>query len=170
VSFWSARPEVNRIWVSVYTPQVGEQSLEILTAEDREVLAKQLPSLRIKYPKLLTSEGIARAILHPPSEPEDCLFSKMSVNYSADLRSRVEPCVFGGTPDCSQCGCAISSGLHWIKSFKLAGPVKIDHFVRSSIGLGLLVNRLRSHSMQLSRWRSEAPKVKDEPDLVQIQP
>src|SRR5256712_11176377 len=26
VSFCSARPEVNRIWVSVYTPQVGEQS------------------------------------------------------------------------------------------------------------------------------------------------
>ena len=26
VAFWSARPEVNRIWVSVYTPQIGEQS------------------------------------------------------------------------------------------------------------------------------------------------
>jgi MoaA/NifB/PqqE/SkfB family radical SAM enzyme len=170
VSFWSGRPEVNRIWVSVYTPQVGEQSLEMLTAEDRELLARQLPSLAKKYPKLLTSEGIARAIVHPPSNPDDCLFSKASVNYSADLQSRVEPCVFGGTPDCSQCGCAISSGLHWIKSIKLAGPVKIDHFVRSSIGLGLLVDRLRSQSTQPSRWHSEPPKAKREAGLVQIQP
>src|SRR5580765_5842027 len=30
VSFWSARPEVNRVWVSVYTPQSGEQSAEML--------------------------------------------------------------------------------------------------------------------------------------------
>src|SRR6201982_2490826 len=32
VSFWSSREEVDRIWVSVYTPQIGEQSAEILTA------------------------------------------------------------------------------------------------------------------------------------------
>ncbi len=169
VSYWSARPEVNRIWVSVYTPQVGEHSLEILTPEDRSALARQLPSLCRQYPKLLTTEGIARAIVHPPSEPKECLFSKMSANYSADLQSRVEPCVFGGTPDCSQCGCAISSGLHWIKSIKLAGPVKIDHLVSGSIGVGLRVNRLRLHSTQPSRWHSEVPNPKPGPDLVQIQ-
>jgi len=169
VSFWSARPEVNRIWVSLYTPQLGEQSAEMLTPEDRQLIARHLPSLHKQYPKLLTTEGIARAILHPPSNPEDCLFSKMSANYSADLRSRVEPCVFGGAPDCSQCGCAISSGLHWIKTIKFAGPLKIDHFVRGSIGVGLLVNRLRLRSLQLARWRSGAPKPKPRPDLVEIE-
>src|SRR6202795_3994175 len=95
VSFWSSRPEVNRIWVSVYTPQLGEQSLEMLTPEDREVLARRLPSLGQQYPKLLITEGMAQALLPPPSNPDDCLFSKMSANYSADLQSRVEPCVFG---------------------------------------------------------------------------
>ena len=45
VAFWNARPEVNRIWVSVYTPQVGEHSAEMLTSEDREALARQLPAL-----------------------------------------------------------------------------------------------------------------------------
>jgi len=169
VSFWNARPEVNRIWVSLYTPQIGEQSVEMLTPEDREFIARQLPALSKKYPKLLTTNGIARAIIDPPSNPDDCLFSKMSANYSADLQSRVEPCVFGGTPDCSQCGCAISSGLHWIKSINFAGPLKIDHFVRSSVGVGLLVNRLRLHSQQLTRWNSESPKPKPSPDLVQIQ-
>ena len=170
VSYWNARPEVNRIWVSVYTPQVGEQSLEMLRLEDCITIARQLPSLCRQYPKLLMTEGIARAIVHPPSDPKECLFSKMSANYSADLQSRVEPCVFGGTPDCSQCGCAISSGLHWIKNIKLAGPVKINHFVRGSISVGLLANRLRLHSTQLSRWRSGAPDPKPGRDLVQIQP
>jgi organic radical activating enzyme len=170
VSFWSARPEVKSIWVSVYTPQLGEQSPEMLTSEDREVMARRLISLKQRYPKLLVTEGMARAFVHPPSNPDDCLFSKMSANYSADLESRVEPCVFGGAPDCSQCGCAISSALHSIRTIKLAGPVKIDHFVRGSIGVGLLANRLRSHSIRPSRWNSGPPNQKPRPDLVQIQP
>ena len=36
VKFWSERAETNRIWVSVYTPQIGEQSPETLTPADRE--------------------------------------------------------------------------------------------------------------------------------------
>ena len=170
VSFWSARPEVNRIWVSVYTPQLGEQSAEMLTPQDRADLAQRLPSLHRQYPKLLVTDGMARAILHPPSNPNDCLFSKMSANYSADLQSRVEPCVFGGTPDCSQCGCSISSALHWIRTIKLAGPVKIDHFVRGSIAVGTLMNRLRSRAIRPSRWHSNAANPKPPANLVQIQP
>ena len=166
VSFWSGRAEVNRIWVSVYTPQVGEQSAETLTPQDRDVLAHSLPSLYRRYPKLLFTEGMAQALIHPPSSPQDCLFSKMSANYSADLHSRVEPCVFGGTPDCSQCGCTISSALHWIRTVKVAGPVKVDHFVKASIGVGKLANRLRLHSIRPQRWHSSAPKSRT--DLVQI--
>jgi len=168
VSFWSARPEVNCIWVSAYTPQVGERSPETLTSDEREAIAGQLPSLHKQYPKLLITEGMARAFVRPPSNPDDCLFSKMSANYSADLQSRVEPCVFGGSPDCSQCGCAISSALHWIRTIKLAGPVKIDHFIGGSIGVGQLVNRLRLHSIRPARWYSGAAKPKA--PLVQIRP
>jgi MoaA/NifB/PqqE/SkfB family radical SAM enzyme len=170
VAFWNARPEVDRIWVSVYTPQLGEQSPEMLTPDDRETLARRLPSLRQQYPKLLITDGMAQAILHPPSNPDDCLFSKMSANYSADLHSRVEPCVFGGTPDCSQCGCSISSALHWIRTIKLAGPVKVDHFVRGSIAVGTLMNRLRSRTIQPSRWHSSAANPRPPANLVQIQP
>src|SRR2546428_5065312 len=142
VSFWNARAEVNRIWVSVYTPQVGEQSAEMLAPADRIHLARSLPSLSKQYRKLLITEGMADAIVHPPSSPDDCLFSKMSANYSADLQSRVEPCVFGGAPDCSQCGCAISSALHWIRTIKLAGPVNIDYFFGDFIFVGFFCIRL----------------------------
>jgi len=168
VSYWSARPEVNGIWVSVYTPQVGEQNPEMLASDDREDVARQLPSLSKQYPKLLFTAGMARALVHPPSNPDDCLFSKMSANYSADLQSRVEPCVFGGSPDCSQCGCAISSALHWIRTIKLVGPVKIDHFIGGSIGVGRSVNRLWRRSIRPSRWQSGAAKLKPKANLVQI--
>jgi len=169
VSFWSARPEVNRIWVSVYTPQIGEQSPETLMPDDRATLARELPRLKPRYPKLLFNEDLAQAFLRPPANPEDCLFAKMSANYSADLQSHVEPCVFGGTPDCSQCGCAISSGLHWVRTVKVAGPLKVDHFIATSLRVGRFVNRLRSGSAEPSRWDSGSKPPARSRDLVQIE-
>src|SRR5215470_6406986 len=55
VSFWSARREVNRIWVSLYTPQQGEKTPEMLSLEQRALLAKVLPGLRERYPRFLMS-------------------------------------------------------------------------------------------------------------------
>jgi MoaA/NifB/PqqE/SkfB family radical SAM enzyme len=172
VSFWNDRPEVNRIWVSVYTPQIGESSLETLTAADRVQLAEELPELASKYPKLLMNKGIAGAIVAPPKSPDECVFSKMSANYSADLSTRVEPCVFGGKPDCSQCGCAISSGLHWVKGINLAGPLEVGHLVRGSIRIGRLMNRLRARATTPPRWHQDAASRSlpaQEAELVQIQ-
>ncbi|MGB7726837.1 MAG: hypothetical protein WBL50_02310 [Candidatus Acidiferrum sp.] len=116
------------------------------------------------------NEGIAASLIRPPRNPDECLFAKMSANFSADLQSRVEPCVFGGTPDCSQCGCAISSGLHWIRTLKVAGPLKIDHFIAGSIGVGLMMNRIRARSIRLPRWVDDGQKQNNKPKLVQIQP
>ena len=168
ISFWNARPEVNHIWVSTYTPQMGESSAEMLTDDDRETVARELLPLRKAYPKLLISDGIAAAIRRPPQNPDDCVFSKMSVNYSADLRSRVEPCIFGGTPDCSQCGCVASVGLHWLKKIPLAGPLQIGHLVEGSIGIGMLMNRMRGEQVNPERWQPGAVASKDKPGLVQI--
>jgi hypothetical protein len=171
VAYWNARSEVDRIWVSLYTPQIGEQSPEMLTQQDRRALARELPELALRYPKLLMKEGLAQAFVKPPENPADCVFSKMSANYSADLRSRVEPCVFGGTPDCSQCGCAISSGLHWIRTMPVAGPLKVDHFIGASVKTGLLVNRFRKRPLPPPRWdpawAGEKPRETDN-ELVQI--
>lgn len=165
VKFWNARPEVNRVWVSVYTPQIGEQSAELLTAENRLTLAAELPALAKRYPKLLYNEGFAKALIHPPADPDDCVFAKLSANYSADLKSRVEPCVFGGNPDCSQCGCAISSALHWIRTIKMAGPLKVDHFIGSSTKIGSFANRLRNRADKTPRWTQQPPPP---PNLIQI--
>ena len=166
VSFWNAREEVDHVWVSLYTPQIGEESREMLTLANRKFIARELPRLRKIYPKLLITEGIGRAFVSPPAEPKDCLFAKMSVNYTADFKTRVEPCVFGGAPDCNQCGCAISSALHWIKDIKAAGPIKIDHLVRGSMKIGAAVQKVRGMAA-LERWQEAAPPATKE-SLVQI--
>ena len=165
VGFWNAREEVDHIWMSLYTPQLGESSAEMLSQQDREMLARELPALGPRYPKLLVNDGIARAWVKPPTDPHHCLFSKMSVNYSADLRTRVEPCVFGGSPDCQQCGCSISSALHWIRDIKVAGPLRIDHLVRASMAVGAKVARISSKSVEPQRWD---PPASPEAPLVQI--
>lgn len=170
VAFWNARPETNRIWVSLYTPQIGEESAEKLTAENREFIARELPRLAKKYPKLLMNEGVAATFVRPPKDPNDCVFAKMSANYSADFKTRVEPCIFGGDPDCSQCGCAISSGLHWVRDVKVVGPLKVGHFISSSIGIGKVMNRLGRRETQTRRWTRGAPKMNGDAGLVQIQP
>jgi hypothetical protein len=146
------RPEVNRIWFSVYTPQRNESSPEMLTPEDRHRLADELPAISRRYPKLMLPEGMARAFADPPKSPSECLFSEMSANYTADLKTNVEPCVFGGDPDCSQCGCSISAGLHWIGGIKIAGPLKIHHLVRTSIAAGSIATRVFPQKIPLSRW------------------
>ncbi|HXX44282.1 MAG TPA: radical SAM protein [Candidatus Acidoferrales bacterium] len=169
VSFWSERPELNCIWVSGYTPQIGEQSAEMMTAEDRAFVGSELPRLAALYPKLQFKAGIAGAFLHPPKDPHHCLFAKMSANYSADLESRVEPCVFGGNPDCGNCGCSASMALHWIRGIKLAGGVKVNHFIGTSMKVGTLVSRLRSQETKPTRWAPGAPAKPSGDALVQIQ-
>jgi MoaA/NifB/PqqE/SkfB family radical SAM enzyme len=165
LAYWSARPEVNRIWFSVYTPQRNESSAEMLLPEDRLRLAAELPAISHRFPKLMLPDGMARAFSHPPENPEQCLFSKMSVNYSADLKTNVEPCVFGGDPDCSRCGCSISAGLHWIGGLTVAGPLKIKHLVRGSAATGAFVNRVFPHKTQLRRWSQPSTPI----NLVQIE-
>jgi sulfatase maturation enzyme AslB (radical SAM superfamily) len=167
LAFWSARPEVNRIWFSVYTPQRNESSAEMLLPEDRLRLAEQLPAISRRFPKLMLPGSMARSFVEPPQSPAQCLFAKMSVNYTADLKTNVEPCVFGGDPDCSQCGCSISAGLHWIGGIGVAGPLKVRHLVQASVATGALVNRVFPHKTQLHRWSAPAENASG---LVQIEP
>ena len=163
VRFWNAQPEVQSIWVSLYSPQRGEESAERLSREQREFVAGELARLPRIYPKLLTSEGYAQALLKPPSSPRECTFSRLSKNYSADLRTHVEPCVFGGDPDCSQCGCSASAASHWIAGMRMAGPLRVRHIMRGSMAIGNAVARLQD---RLPAWRQREQAPAD--DLVQI--
>jgi len=141
LAFWTRQPEVARIWVSLYTPQIGEQSREMLTPAQRRAVTAELPALQVRYPALLMTRGIAEALGTPPLDPDHCVFSRMSVNYSADLKTQVQPCFFGGEPDCRQCGCAVTAGLHWIGRKRVVGPIRLSHLMEGSIAIGSLVAR-----------------------------
>ena len=168
VSFWNAREEMRNIWVSLYSPQRGEESAERLSSAQREMIARELPRLRTRYRKLLTPEGYAEALLHPPASPKQCTFSRLSKNYSADLRTHVEPCVFGGDPDCSQCGCSASAAAHWISEYRVAGPLKAKHLLHGSMHVGSAIARLRHFTQPAWREREQLPAAQPEEELVQI--
>lgn len=142
--FWTARPEVGRIWASIYTPQRGERSAEMLQPADRRRLIDLLPALKKQYPSLILPEGSVAAFETPPASPEACTFARVSVNYSADLSTRVRPCFFGGEPDCSQCGCAVSNGLHWLHERPLAPGLKVGHLIDASLTIGDISRRTRA--------------------------
>ena len=167
VRFWSARSEVYQIWVSLYSPQRGEQSAERLSRAQREFVARELPRLHALYPKLLASEGYAEALLHPPASPKECGFSRLSRNFSADLETRVEPCVFGGDPDCTQCGCSASAATHWISEMRLAGPLKAKHLLHGSMRVGSAMARVQRVALPAWRERERTPAT-EKIDLVQI--
>jgi len=143
LAFWTDRPEIDRIWPSIYTPQIGEDSPQMLTPAQRQDLITQLPNLGRRYPALLMNDGIARAFASPPANPEQCIFSRMSVNYSADLQTQVQPCFFGGQPDCRQCGCAVTAGLHWVGTRRLLGPIRASHVMKASIAVGAFASGAR---------------------------
>lgn len=153
--------------MSVYTPQRGEQSAEMLSAEQRVDLARELARLHTVYPKLLTAEGYTRALLNPPASPKECTFSRLSKNYSADLKTHVEPCVFGGDPDCSQCGCSASVASHWVSGMKIAGPLTPGHIMRGSMTIGNWVARFQDVAMP-SWLQRERGSSKGREKLVQI--
>ncbi len=66
---------------------------------------RELRRLRTLYPKLDMQERVIDEIEDPPASPEECIFARTTQTISADLKTAITPCQFGGDPDCSQCGC-----------------------------------------------------------------
>jgi sulfatase maturation enzyme AslB (radical SAM superfamily) len=147
LQFWSARDEVEKIWFSLYTPQVGEESAERLDAHDRARVVADLSVLRTRYSKLQLPEEFLRVYGAPPKSPEECLFSKLTTSVSADLQTVITPCQFGGVPDCENCGCFASAGLAAISRHRLLGVIPVGAIFNGSTWIG---DRVRG-------WRGGAP-------------
>ena len=143
LGLWSEKPETRKIWVSLYTPQVGEVSEERLTPADRRRVVADLMALRLRYPKLEAPKGLLDAYASPPDSPEECVFARTTMTVSADLVTRITPCQFGGTPDCSNCGCVASAGLAAVARHHLFGFVPVGSLFERSIKIGERVKRLR---------------------------
>jgi MoaA/NifB/PqqE/SkfB family radical SAM enzyme len=136
LAFWSKRPEIAKVWFSIFTPQVGATDVEILTAAQRALVISELRELRMKYPVLDMPEAVIREIANPPSSPEECIFARTTETISADLTTQITPCQFGGTPDCEQCGCIASMGLAAVGHHKVLGPLTAGHLFLASDRIG----------------------------------
>ena len=143
VKQWSDNANVRTMWVSLYTPQIGEQSEEMLTAGDRTRVVAELMQLRERFPKLQTPKGLLNAYLHPPDGPDDCIFAKTTECVSADLQTKITPCQFGGNPDCGSCGCIASAGLKAVGRHTLPGGIKVGSIFDASFKVGSVVRGLR---------------------------
>ncbi|MGH9828080.1 MAG: radical SAM protein, partial [Blastocatellia bacterium] len=143
LEFWSERDEVRKIWFSLFTPQVGEQAEEILTGTERKQVLNEIRALRPLFPKLQLPDSVIRAYLDPPKVPEECIFAQTTLNFTADLKSRISPCQFGGNPSCSECGCMASAGFQAVGAHKLAGVVPLRAIFNASGRIGKMVAHVR---------------------------
>jgi sulfatase maturation enzyme AslB (radical SAM superfamily) len=141
LEFWTVRTEVNKVWFSIFTPQAGDHLAEMLTPAERLEAIQEMMELRKKFPKLDMPEGLIRQFAAPPHSPAECVFALTTQTLSADLKTRIVPCQFGGNPDCDSCGCVASMGLAAVAAHKLGGFIPVGAIFRASVKLGQAVAR-----------------------------
>jgi MoaA/NifB/PqqE/SkfB family radical SAM enzyme len=139
LEFWSWHSEVVKVWLSLFTPQRGAIDPEILTPPQRATVIADLRRLRVAYPILDMPEPLIREMESPPSSPTECIFARTTHTISADLKTKITPCQFGGDPDCGQCGCIASMALAAVGHHPVLGGLTAgDLFVASErVGKGM---------------------------------
>ena len=111
--------------------------------------------LRKKFPKLDMPEAVIRQFASPPHSPEDCIFAQTTQTLSADLETKITPCQFGGTPDCSSCGCIASMGLAAVAAHKLGGVLSVGTIFRASVRIGQ--NRAKARAKSAAKHQVANP-------------
>ncbi len=142
--FWSEQPEIAKIWFSLFTPQRGATDPEILTPAQRALVVTELHQLRKIYPKLDMQEIVIDEIANPPKSPEECIFARTTETISADLKTQITPCQFGGDPDCEQCGCIASMGLAAVGHYKVLGSLTAGQLFMASDRMGKAWRNLKT--------------------------
>jgi len=143
--FWSARSEVRKIWFSIYTPQEADCSPERLGPREREAFLEELSAVGSEFPKVDLPWGVMRGFRDPPRSPAECIFARLTTCVTADLKTLVTPCQFGGKPVCQECGCLASAGMHAAGAFKLGGLLPLASILNASIRAGEFVRRRPAH-------------------------
>jgi organic radical activating enzyme len=136
LEFWTPRAEIRKVWFSLFTPQIGDQVPEMLRPEERERAIADMLALRRLFPKLDMPEAMIRQFATPPSNPKECVFALTTQTLSADLKTKVLPCQYGGNPDCSSCGCVASMGLAAVAAHRLGGVIPVGLIFKASIKIG----------------------------------
>jgi len=138
---WTPRPEIKKVWFSLFTPQIGDSMPEILTSAERAQAISDMLELRTEFAKLDMSHGLISQFATPPQNPDGCVFALTTQTLSADLQTKVTPCQYGGNPDCSSCGCIASMGLKAVAAHKLGGVIPVGSIFTASLKIGSMWRR-----------------------------
>jgi sulfatase maturation enzyme AslB (radical SAM superfamily) len=141
---WQENPNTRKIWISLYTPQKGEISVERLTSADRGRVIDDLGRLRQQFSKFEMRDGMLKVFSRPPDSPANCIFAQTTDCFSSDLERRITPCQFGGDPDCANCGCVASAGLEAIGRHRVGGHLPVGRIFYASLHVGRAMAQLRS--------------------------
>ena len=153
LTFWCNRPQVAKVWFSLFTPQRGATDPEILSPRQRTKIIAELKHLHSRFPALDMPDAVLRELEHPPTSPRQCIFARTTRTISADLQTRVTPCQFGGEPDCSQCGCIASMALAAVGHHRVAGNITAGHLFFLSDRIGKRFSKARQNRSRDSRQR-----------------
>jgi len=154
LSFWSTQPDVRKIWFSLFTPQVGDAAEEVLSPQERSATLDELRRLRTAFTKLDLPIPVLEGYRRPPASPAECIFACTTLSITANLRSRITPCQFGGNPDCTQCGCMASAGLKAVGEHKLLGLLPLKSLYKASVRVGKTISAVRGRLEADSTERS----------------
>ena len=125
LDYWQANPNTRLIWISLYTPQIGELSTERLTKADRDRVIADLSRMRKNYSKLQMLDGMLKVYATPPDSPETASSRRPPSATRPISSGKITPCQFGGKPDCQNCGCIASAGLEAIGRHRLKGGIPV---------------------------------------------
>jgi organic radical activating enzyme len=154
LEYWTPKAEIRKVWFSLFTPQVGDRLPEILQPHERLQAIADMLELRKEFSKLDMKDGMIRQFATPPRSPKDCVFALTTHTLSADLKTKIVPCQFGGNPDCGSCGCVASMGLAAIAAHKLGGIVPIGAIFKVSSRIGQL-------AQSRSKQTADSPAVEE---------
>jgi hypothetical protein len=148
LEYWTPRAEIQKVWFSLFTPQVGDRLPEMLQPHDCLQAIADMLALRKEFPKLDMPEGMIRRFATPPRSPRHCVFALTTQTLSADLKAKIVPCQFGGNPDCGSCGCIASMGLAAGAAHRLGGIIRKEPSSKPPSGL------VRLARLGPNRWES----------------
>jgi organic radical activating enzyme len=98
VDFWSANPDVEKIWVSIFTPQRGADNVECLTGDQRKRVVEILLRLRQDRPKLDMAEQRSRNSCHLQRHPSTVSSPRRQPRSRPISRRGSSPASLAATP------------------------------------------------------------------------
>ena len=120
LQFWTSRPEVDKVWFSLFTPQRGATDPEILSGAQRASVIADLLQLRRKYPTPRHAESLIREIESPPQSPAECIFARTTKIFPPISKLRFLPASSAETRTANNA--VVSPPWAWRLSVTIAWP------------------------------------------------